>query len=307
VTENTNVAASASERMVRPLAGARGYPFSETAAAIDGAPMIRLRFPWTGCLAGRALALGFLLPLAPVCSRAQTESPQLLSATGGQGRQPWKNLAELRKAAAAGDPAACLQLGWCFENGNDVPRDYAQALALYEQAAAGGVADAIYRLGKLHQDGLGVEPDAYQARDLYEVAALANVPLAQYNLGAMLVSARGGHRDFVEGLAWLILASRNHLEADGERRVRDQLAAQPQVIAAAEQRAEQLGREVAVRKGAKPPWPLPAATPDSSAPPAVAAPLAKAVLPPPKIDPPKVDPPPPPVFSPPAIPAPAKP
>jgi len=33
VAENANVAASASERMVRLLAGARGYTFSETALA----------------------------------------------------------------------------------------------------------------------------------------------------------------------------------------------------------------------------------------------------------------------------------
>jgi len=127
---------------------------------------------------------------------------------------------------------------------------------------------------------------------------LANVPLAQYNLGAMLVSARGGHREYSEGLAWLILASRNHVEADGERRVRDQLSSQSQVIAAAEQRANELSREVAARQGTKPPWP----PPDSSRQPAAVTPVVKPVLPPPAIAPPKIDLPPPPVFSPPAIP-----
>lgn len=251
--------------------------------------------------------LVLLSPLVPACSWAQDDALKLLSTTGGNGRQSWKNLAELQKAAAEGNPEACLQLGLGYETGAEMKQDYAQARMLYERAAAGGVADAIYRLGKLHQDGRGVESDPVQARDLYRVAALANVPLAQYNLGAMLVSARGGKRDYVEGLAWLILASRNHLEAEGERQVREHLAKQPAIIAAAERRAEELSREVAVRKGAKPPWPPPDSESSLSRPSALLPPVEKPVVPPPKIEPPKIDLPPPPVFPPAAPPDPTKP
>lgn len=250
-----------------------------------------------GRLARAVVALGLLaLPSIPG-SWAQAGAPKLLSTEGGGGRRPWKDLAGLQQAAAAGNPEACWQLGLRCETGEQVPLDYEQARTLYEHAAAGGTAEAIYRLGRLYQEGLGVESDPIQARELYRLAALANVPLAQYNLGAMLVSARGGSRDYVEGLAWLIMASRNHIEGDGEQRVREHLAKQPEAIAAAEKRAEELGREVAARKGARPPWPVPATESGSSHPIAPAPPVAKPVCPSPKIDPPKFDLPPPPAMS----------
>jgi hypothetical protein len=58
------------------------------------------RFFWTRRL-GRTVAVLSLLPLAiPLLCRAQDEAPKLLSTTGGAGHQPWKNLADLKKAAA---------------------------------------------------------------------------------------------------------------------------------------------------------------------------------------------------------------
>lgn len=253
----------------------------------------------------RALAvilLVLLSALVPLRACAGDETPRMLSATNKPGRRPWKNLAELQKAATAGNPEACLQLGLRFETGEDVKQDYVRARALYEQAAAGGVADAIYRLGRLRQEGLGVETDPVQARDLYQVAALANVPLAQYNLGVMLVSARGGNRDYVEGLAWLILAAHNHIEANGEKQVREHLANQPLVIAAAEKRSKELGEEVAAMKGVKPAWPPSDSEADSSLLSVLPPPVLRSVIATPKLPPPTIELPPPPVLSPPVPP-----
>ena len=252
-------------------------------------PMITCRYT--------AIVLALLLtPPAAIGAEPPDAPPVLLSTTGGNAGTPWKDLAGLRKAVEAGDPKACLQLGMRYETGENVPLDFAQARTLYEKAACGGVAEAIYRLGKLHQDGLGVGPDPDLAHDLYREAALADVPLAQYNLGAMLVSARGVRRDYVEGLAWLILASRNRVEADGEQRVRAHLAGNPEAVASAEKRAEELSKEVAARRGTKPVWPLPA--PESSLPmrpPAIVKPAVSR----PALEPPKFELPPPPVLSPP--------
>jgi len=247
------------------------------------------------------LVILLLAPIITVRAQATDTAPVLLSTTGERAGPHWKDLAEMRKAADANDPQACLQLGLCYETGENISQDYAQARMFYEKAANGGAANAIYRLGKLHQDGLGVGPDPDLAHDLYREAALADVPLAQYNLGVMLVSAHGVKRDFVEGLAWLILASRNHVDADGEQRVRAHLAGQPQVVAAAEARAVELGKEVAAHRGIKPVWPLP--TPESNlpAPPAPSPIIVKPMLPPPKLEPPKIELPRPPGFPPPPV------
>ena len=109
---------------------------------------------------------------------------------------------------------------------------------------------------------------------------------------AMLVSARGVNRDYVEGLAWLIVATRHHVEGDGEQRVRARLAGQPQTIAAAEKRADELAKEIVTRRGTKPPWPLPAR---ESLVPAATKPAPKVEKPdfePPKVEPPRFEPPP---------------
>ena len=200
-----------------------------------------------------------LLGLPPLFgSPPKDEAPKLISTTGGKGEARPKSLPELQKLAATADPDACCQLGLRYETGDGVPQDYVQARTNYEQAAAGGVALAIYRLGRFYQNGLGVESDAAMAGELYRLGALADVPLAQYNLGVMLVSAHGVKRDFAEGLAWLILASRNQIEADGEQRARAHLAGQPLVIAAAEKRAGELRKEIDAHHGVKPSWPPPA-------------------------------------------------
>lgn len=278
--------------------------FSSTAAARYGLPSPLHRF-------GRDLRLVLAVPLLGLSSltggQPKDEAPQLISATGGKGETGPRTLPELQKLAASGDPDACLLLGLRFETGDGVTQDYVQAKTEYEQAASGGVALAIYRLGRFYQNGFGVEADAARASELYRLAALADVPLAQYNLGAMLVSARGVKRDYFEGLAWLILASRNQIEADGERRARAHLAGQPQIIAAAEKRAAELRKEIDARHGAKPSWPPPAIDSVPPIPERSVPTVDKPKIEIPQIERPKIELAPPPVFAPPEAPGTAKP
>lgn len=169
--------------------------------------------------------------------------PQLISTQGGG--PGWKNIAELRQFAAKGNPQACLELGDRTVEGDGVPRDVPAAVALYEQAAKGGVANGWFRLGKIHHDGLLGEPDYGRALDYFTYAARLGVTEAEHNIGAMLVSARGVKRDYVEGLAWLIVARKSGASPDAETQVRERLAKRPTDIAAAEARAAEIAKDPA--------------------------------------------------------------
>jgi uncharacterized protein len=214
--------------------------------------------------------------------------PQLVSRTGGGPR--WTSIADVKRDAEKGVPAACFELAGCYESGRDVPKDIGKAIALYQQAATGGEANGWFRLGKIFADGLGVEPDRPKALEYYRQGALAGVVEAQYNVGAMLVSARGVKRDWVEGLAWLIVATKHGAPPEGEQQVRAQLAKRPADIAAGELRAEEISNLLSPRKSAIEP-----------------APASRDKLPPAQLTPPKISipPPPPPVpikISPPPLP-----
>ena len=202
----------------------------------------------------------------------------------------WTNVAELKRYAAKGDPQACFELGERALYGDEVPQDTKQAVQLMEQAARGGISNAWFRLGKIYHDGLLGAPDYERTLDYYPRAARAGVPEAQHNLGAMLVSARGVKRDLVEGLAWLIVATKSGAVSEAEVQVRDRLAQKPVDLKAAEVRAGELLGNLpaatvrAVLKGAAAPT---AAGEASKVPPApvIAPPIVKPVITPTTIDP----------------------
>jgi hypothetical protein len=180
--------------------------------------------------------------------------PQLISRTGGGPR--WTSIADVQRDAEKGVPAACFELAACYESGRDVPKDVVKAIALYQQAAVAGEANGWFRLGKIFADGLGVEPDRPKALEYYRRGALAGVVEAQYNVGAMLVSARGVKRAWVEGLAWLIVATKHGAPPGGEQQVRAQLSKRPDDVAAAELRAEEILHQLAPLQPAIEPRPV---------------------------------------------------
>lgn len=215
--------------------------------------------------------------------------PQLISTKGGGPK--WKNVTELQQFADQGDPQACLELAERSLEGDGVPRDVAKAAALFEKAAKGGLADGWFRLGKIHHDGLTGTPDYGWALEYFTTAAKAGVVEAQHNIGAMLVSARGVKRDYVEGLAWLILAKQSGAPTDAEAQVRTRLAKRPAEIASAEARAVELAgdlphatvRATLTGKTTRPPEPPPAPVakpaivtpkPAPAAPPKITVPMA---------------------------------
>lgn len=148
------------------------------------------------------------------------------------------------RAASAGDPEACFQLGVRFDTGDGLPRDPERAARLYLRAARGGLAAAQYNLGLLYAQGrgvrrddrraarwyarasargevraqsnlgccyaqgLGVPRDAARARHWFERAARRGHALAQFNAGVLCESGEGGPRDAAQGLAWLRRSAR---------------------------------------------------------------------------------------------------
>ncbi|MBI2813507.1 MAG: recombinase RecA [Opitutae bacterium] len=168
--------------------------------------------------------------------------PQLISTKGGGPK--WTTVEQLRQFAAKGDPQACLELGDRTLEGDGVPRDVPAAAALFEQAAKGGVANGWFRLGKIYHDGLAGAPDYGRALDCFTTSARAGLAEAQHNIGAMLVSARGVKRDYVEGLAWLIVAKKSGAASDAETQVRARIAKRPADITTAEARATEIARDI---------------------------------------------------------------
>lgn len=232
------------------------------------------------------LSLLCLISVPAIAAKKKAEPadapPQLISTKGGGPK--WKNVPELQQFADKGDPQACFELAESCLEGDGVPRDVAKAAALYEQAGKGGVVNGWFRLGKIHHDGLDGPADYGWALEYFTKAAQAGVVEAQHNIGAMLVSARGVKRDYVEGLAWLILAKQSGALTDAEAQVRTRLAKRPADITAAETRAAELSRDLShatVRatltgKTTRPPD-LPAAL---VAKPAVVAPKSEPMTPP---------------------------
>lgn len=168
--------------------------------------------------------------------------PQLISPKGGGPK--WTTVEQLKQFAAKGDPAACFELADRSLEGDGVPRDVLAAAALFAQAARGGIANGWFRLGKIYHDGLADAPDYGRALDHFTTAAKAGVVEAQHNIGAMLVSARGVKRDYVEGLAWLIVAKKSGAASDAETQVRARIAKRPADLAAAETRAAEITKDL---------------------------------------------------------------
>lgn len=190
---------------------------------------------------------GGLLPTGGHAAKRDPEPanapPQLISTKGG-GPQ-WTSLRQMEQLADKGDPQACFQLGTRLMEGNELPRDLPRAQVLLEQAARGGVADACFLLGKIQHNGLVGPPDYGKALEFFTQAARAGIAEAQHNIGAMLVSARGVRRNYVEGLAWLIVARKSGADPEAENKVRARIAGRPADIQAAEARATVLLADLA--------------------------------------------------------------
>jgi len=87
---------------------------------------------------------------------------------------------------------------------------YSEALALWEPLAKKGFTDAQYALGFLYESGWGVYRDYARAFNWYGKAAEDGHAKSQYNLGMLYLSGLGVDRDPDKGRYWIQAAAVNN-------------------------------------------------------------------------------------------------
>jgi uncharacterized protein len=127
---------------------------------------------------------------------------------------PGQGLDALRAKAEHGDKWAQWDLGWKYEVGRGVPRDYAEALRWYRQSAGQGLAEAQRSLGWMYHQGKGVPRDYAEAVKWLGKAAEQGNAIAQLALGTMYELGHGVPRADVAAYMWLSLAAAQGSEID---------------------------------------------------------------------------------------------
>jgi len=112
-------------------------------------------------------------------------------------------MADLYSRAKAGNSQAMYELGWDYQNGKGVPKDYQQAVAWYRKAAEAGNALGMTNLGHMYEDGYGVDQDYKQALTWYRKAAEAGDTRGMNNLGWMYHLGRGVDKDEKQAFTWI--------------------------------------------------------------------------------------------------------
>jgi hypothetical protein len=198
-----------------------------------------------------------------------TMAPVLVSTEGG-GPQ-WETIKQLSAAAEDGIAAACFQYAQLLENGDQVDANPKLALTYYRKAAVQDYPEAVFRLGKIAHDALlGESQNFAKALEFYRRAAALGIAEGTYNVGAMNVSGRGTKRNYVEGLAWLLLAAEQGSDPnDAVAAVKKRLKSRPDYIARAVTRLTALKAELTATAPKADPKPL---APTAPAPPLVSPP-----------------------------------
>jgi TPR repeat protein len=113
--------------------------------------------------------------------------------------QQWPDaVGAYRKAVDKGSTTAMVELGVMFGTGTGVPKDEAQARALFERAAAAGNPRGVTNLAAL----TGGAPADPRSRAMFAKAAETGSAEAQYQLGLMAADGVGGPRDDAAARAW---------------------------------------------------------------------------------------------------------
>ncbi len=110
------------------------------------------------------------------------------------------------KAAVQGDAEAEANLGWMYERGKGTGRDLKQAASWYRKAAEQGNAIGEFYLGLLYENGKGLPKNFTEAFSWYAKAANQGVALAQSRLGSIYEDGKGVSQDYIEAYKWFRIA-----------------------------------------------------------------------------------------------------
>ena len=127
--------------------------------------------------------------------------------TPEQGNRPQ----ELLREATQGSAVAQFEVGYLYEKGEGLARDYHQAAIWYRKAADQGYVRAFANLGQLYEKGLGVPADNAQAIAWYRKGAERGDAVAQLNLGIFYAEGRGVTRDDQQACVWYRRAAEQEL------------------------------------------------------------------------------------------------
>lgn len=122
-------------------------------------------------------------------------------------------LEEIKAKAEAGDAGSEFQLGLCYEKGESVAQDFAEAVKWFRKAAEQNYAAAQKELGVCYFTGEGVTKDQVEAVRWFRKAAEQGFAGAQTDLGWCYTHGTGVHRDMAEAAKWFRKAAAQNYAA----------------------------------------------------------------------------------------------
>jgi TPR repeat protein len=135
-------------------------------------------------------------------------------------------------------------LGYVFQAGQGVPRDYKTALKWYRLSAEQGFSDAYNNLDAMYEKGLGVPQDYKIAVKWYGLAAEAGHYFGQHNFGTLYEDGKGVPQDNVYAHMWYNLAASSGLDSLTKNKDRLSIRMSPSQL----ETAQNLARECVRKK-----------------------------------------------------------
>lgn len=155
-----------------------------------------------------------------------------------------------RMAAEDGNVQAQFNLGIAFKKGEGIPKDSTEAVKWFRKSAEQGGGNAQLHLGAMYAGGDGVPKDSAEAVKWFRMAAEEGNTQAQGNLGSLIARGEGVPKDAIEGLAWSNIAAASGSEFFVKNRDSLERRVGPQATLAAQQRSQQILKEIEARKRA---------------------------------------------------------